>query len=102
MIINEVELLISTLVNQIKVNDKNNIYDLLLSNGYNEDLKDHLQLQESSFVSLYDGIYDPLKKTIIPYKKEHYKIQKFDYVSTIFDLYEPPQKRLHFLDDILD
>ena len=102
MIVNEVELLISTLVNQIKVNDKNNIYDLLLSNGYNEDLKYKLQLQESNCINLADWIYNPLNKEIIPYKKEHYKIQKFDYSSTVFDLYQPPQKWLSFLNEILD
>lgn len=102
MIIDEIDFLISTLISQTKVTDKNNIYDLLLSNGYNEDLKQKLHLQESHCINLKDGIYDPVKKTIIPYQKEYYKIQKFEYPYAIFQTYKEPTKRLSFLGDILD
>lgn len=102
MIVNEVTLLFNLLMEQIKVSDKNSIYDMLLSNAYDEELKKNLYLQENSCINLKDWIYDPVNKTIIPYQQEHYKIQKFNYPYKIFEWYQDPIKRLTFLDQILD
>jgi putative DNA primase/helicase len=101
-IIDEIEILIATMIKKITISDTNNIYEFMLANGYDVWLEQNLFIQDNTDINLQDWIYSPADKTLTPYKREHYKIQKFNYPYNIFSSYEVPSKWLYFLNEILD
>ena len=87
----------------ISINNKNKIYDFLLTHAENDQLKKSLETKREKIYEIYlaDGIYDIQKDQLRHYTKDDFAFSKLQYLSSDL-LQDPPNKRLIFLDQIFE
>lgn len=101
IILKEIELYTKPYNRKIQSIDKNATYDFILSLWLDKNLEKQLMQPGDYNVPLKDGVYNPITKTLIPYRKDMYLFQKFDYEYKTLQAVATPTLFLTTLDSIL-
>ena len=102
IILKEMEDLLWEYVEMIKNQDRNHIFDFLITHAENSDMKKMLDQRHVQEINLDDWILDVNTWNIRPYSKEDYKIHKLEYTSNLLEEWSTPEKWLMFLNQILE
>ena len=102
IILKEMEDILLEHIEVIKNQDRNNIFDFLVTHAENSEMKKMLDQRHVQEINLNDWILDLSTWDIRPYSKEDYKIHKLEYTSNLLKEWEIPEKWLIFLNQILE
>ena len=102
IILKEMEDLLLEYVEMIKNQDRNHIFDFVITHAENSEMKKMLDQRHVQEINLDDWILNLSIWDIRPYSKEDYKIHKLEYTSNLLREWNTPEKWLIFLNQILE